>query len=300
MANYAIALSFIKANTTVVRAVGMKPPQRYFALRNPVSGFVVPPTLAAGDSYIQMEGITSCNFQVNDTNQDFRLLGDRGWVDSVITGSSVQASCTGFFLKEIVPGNPPTFKPDYNPGFALIQRARYDKDFEVYFEFLKQLGNNEAGQTVYDFTGFNAVVMNYSENQQAEGLLEVSFDLMSRDLAVFGKYVESTGGIVTATIENPGSGYKPGEYLKVPTFTGDSRASGASLDVTVDATGVVSAVKPNEPGSGYQVNDIVSVDRSFIGGGEGVDVRLLVSEVTKGVNPKARVQSGGSFYSEAD
>lgn len=277
MANYAIALSFIKANTTVVRGLGLKAPRRYFGVRDPQTGYVTLPTLDPGDTYVPIEGLTGCNFKVNDTNKDFRLLGDDGWGDSVITGSAVQGSCTGFFLKKIVPGNPPSFQPDYSPGFELIQRARYDKDFEVYFEFLKSLGNNELGQTIFDFSGFNACIMNYSENEQADGLLEVSFDLMSRGKAVFGRYAEETGGLKDVVITSGGLGYKPGTYANCPVVGGFG--NGAQVDVIVGATTEVTDVTVKIPGSGYKIADVLTVSNTNLGGaGSGFTMNL--SDVT--------------------
>ena len=139
MADYALGLSFHKAHRTLVRAVGLEAPCRYFATRNATTGMITLPTLDAGDSYITIQGVTQTSFQINDTNQDFRLLGDDGWGDSVITGSSVQASVTTYFLQDTdIPtgGTCPQFVGDYEEGFELFQRARYDKNFEVYFEFL--------------------------------------------------------------------------------------------------------------------------------------------------------------------
>jgi len=192
MADYAIGLSFHKANRTIVRAVGLTAPARYFATRD-TSGNITLPTLNTGDGYVEMQGISQTSFQINDNNQEFRLLGDDGWMDSVITGSSVQASVTAYFLRntEIPSGQiTPSFFGSYDEGFDLIQRSRYDKNFEVYFEFLKELGqaNGTSGNYIYDFTGFNAVLQNYQEQINAEGLTEVSFDLMSRGRPVFGKY----------------------------------------------------------------------------------------------------------------
>ena len=192
MADYAIGLSFHKAHRTVVRAVDLTPPARYFATRD-TSGYITLPTLETGKSYIEIQGITQTSFQINDNNQEFRLLGDDGWMDSVITGSSVQASVTAYFLKdaEIPAGSvDPVFRGNYEEGFDLIQRARYNKDFEIYIEFLKELGQAEgqSGNYIYDFTGFNAVIQNYQEQINAEGLTEISFDLMSRARPVFGRY----------------------------------------------------------------------------------------------------------------
>ena len=199
MADYAIGLAFHKAHRTLVRAVGLKAPCRYYATRNSSTGLITLPTLDAGDAYITIQGVTQTSFQINDTNQDFRLLGDDGWGDSVITGSSVQASVTTYFLRDTdVPtggtGTCPQFVGDYEEGFELFQRARYDKNFEVYFEFLKEMGQatGTTGAYIYDFTGFNAVVSNYQEQMSAEGLTEISLDLMSRGRPVFGKYSNTT------------------------------------------------------------------------------------------------------------
>jgi len=166
MAYYAIGLSFHKAHRTIVRAVDLTPPCRYFASRS-TAGMITLPTLDAGSSYVELQGITNTSFQINDNNQEFRLLGDDGWMDSVITGSSVQASVTAYFLKDAeVPAgqNCPVFRGGYDEGFNLIQRARYNKDFEIYIEFLKELGqaDGSSGNYIYDFTGFNAVIQNYS------------------------------------------------------------------------------------------------------------------------------------------
>ena len=206
MADYAIGLSFHKAHRTIVRAVDLTAPARYFATRDS-AGMITLPTLETGKSYIQLEGITQTSFQINDNNQEFRLLGDDGWMDSVITGSSVQASVTAYFLKdaEIPAGSvDPVFRGNYNEGFDLIQRARYNKDFEIYIEFLKELGqaNGTSGNYIYDFTGFNAVIQNYQENITAEGLTEVSFDLMSRARPVFGRYDAGSTAITTGGVQS--------------------------------------------------------------------------------------------------
>lgn len=200
MADYAIGLSFHKAHRTLVRAVDLTPPSRYFATRDS-AGFITLPTLALGNKYVEIQGIRQTSFQIQDTNTDFRLLGDDGWRDSVITGSGVQASVTAYFLKDAeVPGgdNAPIFRGDYEEGFELIQRARYNKDYEIYIEFLKEMGQQEGstGDFLYDFTGFNACIQNYQEQVNPEGLTEVSFDLMSRGRPVFGRY--NAGGSTLA------------------------------------------------------------------------------------------------------
>ena len=245
MADYAIGLSFHKAHRTLVRAVDLTPPCRYFATRD-TAGLITLPTLDAGARYVEMQGITNTTFAINDNNQEFRLLGDDGWMDSVITGSSVQASVTAYFLKnaEIPAGqNCPQFRGDYEEGFALIEKARYNKDFEIYIEFLKELGQAEGttGDYIYDFTGFNAVVSNYNENITAEGLTEVSFDLMSRGRPVFGRYDAgstplSFGGVQTGLLfTDRTTGTR--RFATVPAANANAIVVTADLTVTYTSDG---------------------------------------------------------------
>jgi hypothetical protein len=288
MADFQIGNAFVKANRTVVRGYALSNATRLFATRNGVTGLITLPTLPNSGSYVNFQGVTQASFQVNDNNQEFRLLGDDGWSDSVITGSSVQSSVTAYFQKDIdanatslitgtwggtitggsgytngsysnvplttsgsgtgatanitVSGGAvtavvivnggsgyanadtlsasntnlggagtsfsltvaaarlsagPIFLGGYDEAFAMIERARYDKSFEIYFEFLKELGqlndgSADAAKYAYDFAGFNGCIMNYNESNSAENLVEVSFDVMSRGRPVFGRYLSST------------------------------------------------------------------------------------------------------------
>lgn len=264
MADYAIGLSFHKAHRTIVRAVDLTPPCRYFANRDS-AGMITLPTLDPGGSYIELQGITQTSFQINDNNQEFRLLGDDGWADSVITGSSVQASVTAYFLKdaEIPAGqNCPQFRGNYDEGFNLIQRARYNKDYEVYIEFLKELGQSEGttGNYLYDFTGFNAVIMNYQESINAEGLTEITFDLMSRARPVFGRYNAggapiSFGGVQSSLLFTaPSSGAR--RFATVPADNAAAIAVGDNLTVTYTADGTTALTQlalGQTDGSGFRL-----------------------------------------------
>lgn len=288
MADFQIGNAFVRANRTLVRGFALSDANRLFATRNTNTGLITLPTLPNSGSYVNFQGVTQVSFQVNDNNQEFRLLGDDGWSDSVITGSSVQASVTAYFQRDIdsstssllsgawggtitggtgytngtysnVPlttsgsgqgatanitvsggavtavtivnggsgyadadtlsaantnlggagsgfsltiaaarrSSGPIFLGTYDEGFALIERARYDKSFEVYFEFLKEMGQLNDGSAnannwTYDFVGFNGCIQNYQESGSAENLVEVSFDIMSRGRPVFGRYLNAT------------------------------------------------------------------------------------------------------------
>lgn len=262
MADYAIGLSFHKAHRTLVRAVGLTPPCRYFATRD-TAGNITLPTLDPGASYIEMQGVTQTSFQIQDNNQDFRLLGDDGWMDSVITGSSVQASMTAYFLKdaEIPAGqNCPVFRGGYDEGFNLIQRARYDKDFEVYFEFLKELGQSDgsSGNWIYDFTGFNAVLQNYQEQLDAQGLTQVTFNLMSRGRPVFGKYNAGSSPLPFGGVQSSLLFLETGtrQAAVVPANNADSVVVGNNITVTYTSNGTVALTNlalGQTDGSGFRL-----------------------------------------------
>lgn len=245
--DYAIGLSFHKAFRTLVRAVDLTAPCRYFATRDS-AGLITLPTLDAGSRYVEIQGITNTTFAINDNNQEFRLLGDDGFGDSLITGSTVQASVTGYFLKDTAtPAGQecPQFRGNYEEGFALIEKSRSNKDFEIYVEFLKELGpiDGASGNYIYDFSGFNAVVMNYNEQLSAEGITEVSFDLMSRGKPVFGRYDAGStplafGGVQSSLLFTaPSSGDR--RYTVSPADNADSVVVGSDATVTyTDASAV--------------------------------------------------------------
>ena len=293
MADYAIGLSFHKAHRTVVRAIGLNAPCRYFATRSD-AGMITLPTLDAGDSYVEIQGVTQTDFQINDNNQEFRLLGDDGWNDSVITGSGVQASCTSYFLKDAeIPGGQecPQFRGNYDEGFALIERARYDKDFEIYIEFLKELGqsNGNSGNWIYDFTGFNAVIQNYSENMNAEGLTEVTFDLVSRGRPVFGRYDNGSNKISFGQVQSTLLFLEAGtrQVAVVPADNADSIGVADNLTATYTTDGSTALTElalGQADGSGFEL---------FVAStGESVDAVVTIASNVVTVNPNASLASG--------
>lgn len=296
MADYAIGLSFHKAHRTIVRAVDLNPPCRYFASRS-TAGLITLPTLDAGSSYVELQGITNTSFQINDNNQEFRLLGDDGWMDSVITGSSVQASVTAYFLKDTeVPAGQdcPVFRGGYNEGFELIQKARYNKDYEIYIEFLKELGQADGttGNYIYDFTGFNAVIQNYSENLTAEGLTEISFDLMSRARPVFGRYDAGSTAISSGGVQSSLLFLVNGtrQAAVVPANNASAVAVGDDLTVTYTSNGTAALTQlalGQTDGSGFRL-EVAST---------GVKVPATVSLASNVVtiNPSANLGAGTIF-----
>lgn len=293
MADYAIGLSMHKAHRTIVRAVPLTAPNRYFATRGG-DGFVTLPTLATGDSYIELQGISQTSFQINDNETEFRLLGDDGWADSVITGARVQASCTTYFMKdaEVLAGSSsPTFRGNYDEGFALIERCRYDKDFEVYVEFLKELGraDGSSGDYIYDFTGFNCVLMNFSEDRNAEGLTEVSFDMMSRGRAVFGRYNAgstplSFGG-VQSTLLTTAASSGTRRYAVSPINNAEDVAVASNVTVTYTSNGsaALTELALANSGAGFRLEVAAT--------GEAVAAAVSLTDNVVTINPSSNLSN---------
>jgi len=296
MADYAIGLSFHKAHRTIVRAVDLTPPCRYFASRS-TAGLITLPTLDVGSRYVELQGITNTSFQINDNNQEFRLLGDDGWMDSVITGSSVQASVTAYFLKDTeVPAGQdcPVFRGGYNEGFELIQKARYNKDYEIYIEFLKELGQADGttGNYIYDFTGFNAVIQNYSENLTAEGLTEISFDLMSRARPVFGRYDAGSTAISSGGVQSSLLFLVNGtrQAAVVPTNNASAVAVGDDLTVTYTSNGTAALTQlalGQTNGSGFRLENAST--------GVAVPAAVSLASNVVTINPSANLAAGTIF-----
>lgn len=296
MADYAIGLSFHKAHRTIVRAVDLTAPCRYFATRDS-AGMITLPTLDVGSQYVELQGITQSSFQITDNDQEFRLLGDDGWADSVITGARVQSSNTAYFLKdtEQPAGSPcPQFRGNYDEGFRLIERARYDKDREIYVEFLKEMGqaSGSSGNYIYDFTGYNAVVMNYNEARDASGLTELTFDLMSRGRPVFGRYdsgaVPLSFGGVQSTMLFLVDGTR--QVATVPVDNGTAVVVTADLTATYTTDGTIAMTQlalGDPAGSGFRLEVASS-------GVRVPSVVTLASNVVT-INPNASLGAGTIF-----
>lgn len=142
----------------------------------------------------EFQGATTANFQISDDETNYRLVGDAGWGDGVITNSRVQMSVTAYFLKNLEwAGDPesPTYfvqKGKFDEAQSIISKFKNNKDFEAWIEIWKLIDIIDNGVSVYDVSCFAGVVMNYQEQYPADGLVECSFDVMSRGEAYIGLY----------------------------------------------------------------------------------------------------------------
>lgn len=132
-------------------------------------------------------GVTNATVSINDAEQEYYLLGNGGFADSVKTTTRAQASITTYFQKDL---DSAIVDTGYDEALDVVLRGRSEKDFELYVEIFKHNG----GQT-YDLTCFAATVMNYSESYPADNLVELTFDLMSRGAVGVGRTTVS-GAII--------------------------------------------------------------------------------------------------------
>ena len=133
-------------------------------------------------------GVTNASVAINDGEQEYYLLGNGGFADSVKVTTRAQASITSYFQKDL--DGTSIDETAYDEAMDVVLRGRSEKDLELYVEIFKHNGG-----TTYDLTCFAASVMNYSESYPADNLVEVTFDLMSRGAVGVGR-ADISGAIV--------------------------------------------------------------------------------------------------------
>lgn len=264
MADFAIGQAFIKAHRSILLMTPLRAPCRYFPTRDS-SGFITRPTFDTGDWARELQTVKQVTFSVDNNDREFRLIGDEGWSDSVTTGSRVSASFDTFFSKAIVQAATagcPEFRGDYSEEFAIVEKSRYDTDYEVFVEMFKELGraSGNTGDYVYDYAGFNCCLRNYKEPQAAEDLINVTFDGMSRGRAVFGRFNAGGAPLSSGAIQSvilataPSSGTR--RYAVVPVDNGTAIVVGANQTVTYTSDGTAALTQlalGASDGSGFRL-----------------------------------------------
>ena len=321
MADFAIGQGFIKAHRSILLMTPLRPPCRYFPTRDS-SGFITRPTLDAGDWARELQTVKQVSFSVDNNEKEFRLIGDEGWSDGVTTGSKVSASFDTFFSKSIVQAATagcPEFRGDYSEEFAIVEKARYYTDYEVFVEMFKELGraSGSSGDYVYDYAGFNCRLGNYKEPQPAEDVINVTFDGISRGRAVFGRFNAggaplSSGAIQSVILSTaPSSGAR--RYAVVPVDNGTAIVVGANQTVTYTSDGTAaltqlalgaadgSGFRLEVASSGVRVPAVVTLAANVVTINPVADLsaatiyRLVVRDgaITQAVNPSLVADAAG-------
>jgi hypothetical protein len=97
------------------------------------------------------------------------------------------------------------------------------------------------------------------------------------------------------TVGTSGSGYTPGTYTGVTTTT-NGIGSGATLDITVGASGSITDVALNAAGTNYAAKDSLVPNPATIGAGTGVAVSVASVTTAGGAGESQWAQSPRRFF----
>ena len=137
-----------------------------------------------------LKGLITADYTPVTNNQEFFLLGDEGFRDSVSTSQAGDLACTAYFTLALTAGAP-SAAPAADPALALILDAEHDLTKELFVEVLTFMGNDTGASTFdYHVRAFNAGVTDLSESTPADGLLELSWTFSSRG-EIFSGMLES-------------------------------------------------------------------------------------------------------------
>jgi len=138
-------------------------------------------TVSGAPTMYYLAGVTDASVAINDGEQEYYLLGNGGFADSVIVTTRAQASITSYFQRDL---DGTTIQPTgLDEAMDVILKSRYDKNYEVFVQIYKLIGGNFT----YDTMAFAASVMNYNESFPADNLVQTTFDLMSRGPVAVGQ-----------------------------------------------------------------------------------------------------------------
>lgn len=138
------------------------------------AGVITPPT---GLTYKFLTGATRAEFTPSPSSQEFFLLGDDGWRDSVGVTQAGELACSAFFINSLTAGVP---NADIDGSLALVLAAESNPDVEVWVEALTYLGADSTAKHKYHMRAFQACVTGVSEAAPSDGLIEYSWTFQSR------------------------------------------------------------------------------------------------------------------------
>ena len=150
---------------------------------DPNSAYTIPTSNYADTAFIK--GLTTAEYTPAPTSQEFFLLGDDGYRDSVGVTMAGELSCTAFFIQGLDANGQADQSID--AALAEIMKAENDPDVELFVEVLTYLGLDGA-QHKYNVRAFNACVTNTSESAASDGVIEYSFTFQSRGQIFVGEF----------------------------------------------------------------------------------------------------------------
>lgn len=179
------------------------------------------------------------------------------------------------------PGNPTmfnytvhSFTPATGPITSLVGLAGGTGYFTGTHLGVPAVGGSGSGATLDLVIGVGGIVVSATLANPGTGYTEgdgLTVTTLGPGYG-FAVTVGPIGGPVTAIgVPTAGAGYTPGAYVGVATTT-TGFGSGATLDITVDASGRVISAALNAPGSNYAVGDTLTT--AAIGPGTGFTVAI--------------------------
>lgn len=153
---------------------------------NPNSGYTIPGTNYTDTKFIT--GLTSAEYTPSPTSQEFFLMGDDGFRDSVGVTMAGELSCTAFFIQELSSGKANQAIDD---ALVMIMKSENDPDRELFVEVLTYLGK-ATNDHMYNVRAFNACVTGVSESAASDGVIEYSWTFQSRGQIYVGKFNAGT------------------------------------------------------------------------------------------------------------
>jgi hypothetical protein len=151
------------------------------------SGAITAPT---GLTYNWLKGATKAEFTPSPNSQEFYLLGDSGWRDSVGVTQAGELACSAYFINSLATGGVPN--ADVDPGLRLVLDAESDPDTEIWVEQFTYLGADTTGNHKYHARMFQACITGVSEASPSDGLIEYSWTFQSRGRIWSGIYDASS------------------------------------------------------------------------------------------------------------
>lgn len=149
---------------------------------DPNGAYTIPGSNYSGTKFIK--GLTSAEYTPSPTSQEFFLMGDDGFRDSVGTTMSGELSCTAFFIQALASGVAANAIDD---ALVMIMKSENDPDRELFVEVLTYLGK-ESSNHKYNTRAFNACITGVSESAASDGIIEYSWTFQSRGQIYVGEF----------------------------------------------------------------------------------------------------------------
>ena len=179
--------AFLKGRDRIVRISetgnARAVPASFSATGDPNDTITVPTSNYSSTKFIK--GLTSAEYTPSPTSQEFFLMGDDGFRDSVGVTMAGELACTAFFIQELTGTGVASNAID--DALVMIMKAENDPDRELYVEVLTYLGK-EGSDHKYNARAFNACITGVSESAASDGIIEYSWTFQSRGQIYVGEF----------------------------------------------------------------------------------------------------------------